>query len=187
MEAFFKTIAQFIKLSDAGKAALAAILQNETWPKGHLLLKPKTICRRIYFIERGLTRTFYFKDGKDITDWLSAETDFAGSMISFLTQMPDIRGIELLEPSVLWSFSHGDLKKLYDQHHEIERLGRLLTTHAYILVQQRFDESIFTTATERYNKLLQTNPSLIRRVPLGIIASYLGVTQETLSRIRAHH
>jgi CRP-like cAMP-binding protein len=187
MEAFFKTIAHFINLSDEGKAAFSAVLQHEERPKGHLLLKPNAVCRRIYFIEHGLTRTFYYKDGKDVTDWLSAENSFAGSMISFLTQTPDVRGVELLEASVLWSFAHGDLEKLYNRFHEIERLGRLLTNHAYILVQQRFDDLLFTTAIQRYNKLLQQHPSLIRRVPLGMIASYLGITQETLSRIRAQH
>jgi CRP-like cAMP-binding protein len=131
--------------------------------------------------------SFYFKEGKDITDWLSAEGTFAGSMISFLTQLPDVRGIELLEPSLLWSFGHEDLEKLYKQYHEIERLGRLLSNHAYILVQQRFDDLLFTTSMERYHKLLQQNPTIIQRVPLGMIASYLGITQETLSRIRAQH
>jgi CRP-like cAMP-binding protein len=108
-------------------------------------------------------------------------------MISFLTQTPDVRGVEVLEPSLLWSFSYGDLEKLYRQWHEIERLGRLLTNHAYILVQQRFDALLFSTATQRYQTLVQTHPTLVQRVPLGMIASYLGITQETLSRIRAQH
>src|SRR5215211_7078648 len=100
MEAFFQTIDQFLQLSAEGKNAFASILRNEAHPKGYVLLKPNSICRRLYFIEQGLTRTFYYKDGKDVTDWLSAENTFAGSMISFLTQMPDVRGVELLEPSV---------------------------------------------------------------------------------------
>src|SRR5215218_4391720 len=129
MEAFFQTIDQFLQLSAEGKSAFSLILQKEAQPKGHVLLKLGSICRRIYFIEQGLTRTFYYKDGKDVTDWLSAENTFAGSMISFLTQTPDVRGVELLEPSVLWSFSHAALETLYNQHHEIERLGRLLTNH----------------------------------------------------------
>lgn len=187
MEAFFRTIAQFLNLSAEGKAAFASILRKEEYAKGHLLLKPKSICRRVYFIEQGLTRTFYDKDGRDITDWLSAEGSFAGSMISFLTQRPDVRGVELLEPSLLWSFAYDGLEKLYRQSHELERLGRLLATHAYLLVQQRFDDLLFSTAAERYQKLLRHNPSLLQRVPLGMIASYLGVTPETLSRIRAQH
>lgn len=187
MEAFFQTVAQFMQLSTEGKAALAAVLQQEEWPRGHVLLKPNAICRRIYFIERGLTRTFYVKNGKDVTDWLSAENSFAGSMISFLTQTPDVRGIEVLEPSLLWSFAHTDLETAYRQYHEIERLGRLLTNQAYIQVQQRFDDLLFTTAAERYHKMMRYNPSFLQRVPLGMIASYLGITQETLSRIRAQH
>jgi CRP-like cAMP-binding protein len=185
MEAFFQAIDQFLKLSAEGKNAFSSILRKEEHAKGHLLLKPNSICRRVYFIEQGLTRTFYYKDGKDVTDWLSAENAFAGSMISFLTQTPDVRGVELLEPSVLWSFAYNDLEALYQHSHEIERLGRLLSSHAYILVQHRFDDLLFSSATERYRKLLQHNPTFLQRVPLGMIASYLGITQETLSRIRA--
>jgi hypothetical protein len=82
---------------------------------------------------------------------------------------------------------HDDLERLYKHHHDIERLGRLLVSFGLIQLQQRFDDLHFATAAQRYRTLLDSNPSFIRRVPLGMIASYLGVTQETLSRIRARH
>jgi len=187
MEPFFAFITQFTSLSEESREALSAVLQRMELPKGHDLLRPGGICQYFYFIEQGLTRTWYLKDGKDVTDWLSAENSIAVSIISFLTHQPDVRGIELLEPSVLWAVSHRDLENLYKRYHDIERLGRLLLAHGIIQLQQRFDDLHFATAAERYQKLVDASPSLLNRVPLGMIASYLGITQETLSRIRARH
>ena len=172
-------------MSAESRDALASILRKMDLPKDHRLVKQDSVCHYVYFIESGLTRTFYYKDGKDVTDWLSAEGDFACAIISFLTRRPDRRGIELLEDSVLWGMHHDDLERLYKQYHEIERLGRLLVGFGLIQVQQRFDDLHFATAAQRYQTLMDTNPTFIQRVPLGMIASYLGITQETLSRIRA--
>ena len=185
MDAFFSFIKQITPLSEESITAMGAVLQRLDLPKGHILLRPGAVCYHFYFIEQGLTRTWYIKDGKDITDWLSAENSFAVSIVSYLTGQPDIRGIELLEPSVLWAISRNDLERLYVLHHDIERLGRLLLSAGLIQMQQRFDDLHFAAALQRYRKLIDTNPSFINRVPLGMIASYLGITQETLSRIRA--
>jgi len=156
-------------------------------PRGHSLLRPGGICQHLYFIEQGLTRTYYIKDGRDITDWLIAENSIAVSIISFLTHQSDVRGIELLEPSVLWAISYNDLESLYKKYHDIERLGRLLLSAGMIQMQQRFVDLHFATARDRYQKLVDDNPSLLNRVPLGMIASWLGITQETLSRIRSRY
>ena len=88
---------------------------------------------------------------------------------------------------MLWAISNQDIENLYKQHHDIERLGRLLISHGVVQLQQRFDDLHFATAAERYQKLIAIHPSLINRVPLGMIASYLGITQETLSRVRSSH
>jgi len=184
---FFIFVNQVTPLSEEGREALAAVLQKMDLPKGHHLLRPGGICRHFYFIEQGLTRTYYVKNGKEVTDWLSPENSIAVSIISFLTHQPDVRGIELLEPSLIGAVSYSDLENLYKKHHDIERLGRLLLGHGIIQLQQRFDDLHFATAAERYQKLANATPSLLNRVPLGMIASYLGITQETLSRIRARH
>lgn len=187
MEALFSYINQITHLSEESADALTQVVQRLELPKGHELLRPGVICHHFYFIEKGLTRTWYIKNGKDVTDWLSAENTIAVSIVSFLTGLPDIRGIELLEPAILWAVSRTDLDHLYAQYHDLERLGRLLIGHGVIQIQQRFDDLHFATASQRYRKLMDTNPSFINRVPLGMIASYLGITQETLSRIRSKH
>lgn len=174
-------------LSEESKAMLSAILVRHELPRGRTLIKPNTTCDQVYFIEQGLARTYYIKEGKDVTDWLAAEGDFVVSVISFLTHQPDRRAVELLETSILWSLSYHGLEQLYQQSHEIERLGRLLVSTGLILVQQRFDDLHFSNAAQRYKHLLARNPSIINRVPLSYVASYLGISQETLSRIRARH
>ncbi|HEY8970509.1 MAG TPA: hypothetical protein VIM64_15495, partial [Puia sp.] len=82
MEKFFSRIGQFVQLSKESRDAMASVLRKMELPKGHVLVKQDSVCHYIYFIERGLTRTFYYKDGKDVTDWLSAEDMFACSIIS---------------------------------------------------------------------------------------------------------
>ena len=185
MEKFFDYIAQLCFLSEESKEMLANVLQHMEVKKGYELLRPGSICHNLYFIEEGLTRTWYLKDGKDVTDWISTENSFAVSLISFITRQPDRRGIETLEPSSLWSITHTQLENLYKISHDIERLGRLLISHGIVQVQQRFDDLHFYTAAERYEKLFKEHPALLNRVPIGMIASYLGISRETLSRIRS--
>jgi CRP-like cAMP-binding protein len=185
MNNFFKTVGENIILSPIAKEALASIISVQKYPKGHTLLRAGAVCRKIFFVEEGLTRTFYYKDGKDVTDWFSPENTFAVSIISLLTGKSDRRIIELLEPSVFCVIPYKKLEQLYLQYHEIERLGRLLANAGIVQMQQRFDELHFASGLERYKNFITAYPSLLQRVPLGMLASYLGITQETLSRIRA--
>jgi CRP-like cAMP-binding protein len=181
---FIAALSQVTPLTDKSLDALASKMVRLEHKAGHVLLRPGSVCDHLYFVEKGLTRTFYDKEERDITDWLSMEGEFACSILSFISRQPDRRGIELIEDSVLWRLAHSDLEELYTLHHDIERLGRLLVQMGLVQVQQRFDDLHFATAAHRYNHLMKTRPGLILRVPLGRIASYLGVTQETLSRIR---
>ena len=171
-------------MSDASKEALTSIGVTRKFDRKQLILKPQSVCNYVYFVESGLLRTFYEKDGRDVTDWLSPENSFSCSILSFINRIPDRRGIEAIEDSQVFALRYEDLNNLYNQYHEIERLGRMLYGLGVTQVQQRFDDLHFSSASERYRKLMDTHPTLIQRTPLGMIASYLGITQETLSRIR---
>lgn len=174
-----------IKISTQSRSVLLSHMTKESLPKGHVLVPIGGICRSVYYLEKGLTRTFYLKDGKEVTERFCAENSFTCSMTGYITNTPDGRQIELLEPSIVWSMPYEQLEKLYDEHHEIERLGRHIITSDLVIMHQRLSDLQFKNAEERYTNLLQSNPSLLQRVPLGIISSYLGITQETLSRIRS--
>lgn len=182
---FFDTIAPYVKLSPQSRSVLLSHMTKLSLPKGHVLVPIGGICRSVYYMEKGLTRTFYIKDGKEVTERFCAENTFSCSMTGYVTNTPDGRQIELLEPSIVWTMTYEKLEQLYDEHHEIERLGRYIITNDLITMHQRLNDLQFRNAEERYNLLLQSNPSLVQRVPLGLISSYLGITQETLSRIRA--
>jgi CRP-like cAMP-binding protein len=154
-------------------------------PKNEYLLSEGSTSRHLYFLQQGALRGYYTLDGKEITHWFGFENDFVTSFHSFITQEPSVENIQLLEGSILWAISKDTLTALFDQYHEIERLVRIIYEKYYIRLEERFVNAQFKTATERYEQLLQQTPHILERVPLGCIASYLGISQETLSRIRS--
>jgi CRP-like cAMP-binding protein len=174
-----------INLTDESKIALFSCFKKLELPKGHILVKPNEVCKDLYFIEKGAARIYYYKEDKDITDGFRGDQTLLLSMVSFIKQKPDKRGIELLENSVLWAISNKDLEMLCDKHPDIERLYRMVISAAVIMGQQRVDRMLFQTAQERYEDLIKTQKRIHELLTLGMIASYLGITQETLSRIRA--
>ncbi|TXJ26054.1 MAG: Crp/Fnr family transcriptional regulator [Chitinophagaceae bacterium] len=153
--------------------------------KNEFLLTEGKICRHLYFMEQGALRGFYNLDGKEITYWFAFEGDFVTSFHSFTTQQPAVENIQLLEGSVLWAISKETLMDLFNRFHEIERLVRIAYERYYVRLEERFVNAQFRTAAERYEQLIQQTPHIIERIPLGQIASYLGISQETLSRIRS--
>lgn len=181
MSSFFQHLPPISKES---REAMANIIQTFEYKKHDTILKENTTCHYLYFVAEGATRTYYNNDGKDITDWISLENTFACSIVSFITRKPDIRGIEALENCTLYALPHDELEELYKKHHEIEHIGRIVVSQGLVQMQQRFDDLHFKTAAQRYENLMRETPDIIRRFPLGIIASYLGITQETLSRTR---
>lgn len=187
MTTFFSEISKFVNLGIEASQALEGIIQHKNFLRKQLIVKPYSVCNYVYFVESGLLRTFYEKDGKDVTDWLSPENTFSCSILSFINRVPDRRGIEAIEDSEVSALHFDDLNRLYDQYHDVERLGRKLYGLGVTQVQQRFDDVHFSSASERYKKLMETNPTLIQRTPLSMIASYLGISQETLSRIRTSY
>jgi CRP-like cAMP-binding protein len=184
MEHLLTHIINYHPLPEAAKNALANCLVKKTMAKNELLLTEGRVCRHLYFLEKGALRGFYNLDGKEITHWFAFENDFVTSFHSFTTGKPAVENIQLLEGSVLWAISKEDITELFNQHHEIERLVRIAYEKYYIRLEERFVNAQFKTAKELYETLLIHNPHIVERVSLGCIASYLGISQETLSRIR---
>lgn len=170
-----------------GEALEAMLNAWQHWdcPRDYLLLREQTVSDYIYFVEQGAVRIFYFKHGKDITEWIALDEQFFLSINSFFQRQPSRLIIQTLEPSLVWGIHHNTLMQLADQYHAIEKLLRKMVTGSLILSQQRMESIQFETAQERYARLLAYTPDIINRVPGIYIASFLGITKETLSRIRS--
>lgn len=164
----------------------AGIVKEETCSKNHVLHHSGEVCNRFFILRKGISRVFYYKDGKDITCWLSFENDVFTAVDSFFQKKKSKYTIEVLEEdSVIWSVKRSDMEPLYLKHPDFERVVRLFFQQAYIDLAERIDSLQFHSAQERYQILMDKNPSVLQRVPLGHVASYLGMTQETLSRVRS--
>ena len=108
-----------------------------------------------------------------------------GTLVSFVTRQADRRGIHLLEPSVLYALDHHQLETLCSKFHEIETMARRMMGLGLVQLQAKLDDLSFASALQRYQTLVDKNPGIAERVPLGMLASYIGITQETLSRVRS--
>ena len=150
-----------------------------------MLVREGERCKDLFFINKGLLRGFYFDEAREITSWFSEENEFATCFYSFITNEPSYEYIQSIEDVDLIRISFSDLQKLYTQFPETERIGRIITESYYIKLDERIINIQFKSAKERYHKLLSSKPNLLQRASLGQIASYLGITQETLSRIRS--
>lgn len=159
--------------------------QHWSVPKEYLLVREKEVADYIFFIKKGIARIYYYKNDKEITEWIAMDEQFFLSITSFFNRVPSHLIIQTLEASEVYGIHYNDFMRLADKHHEVERLLRKLVTGSLILSQIRMDSIQFETAQQRYERLLQTSPHIIQRVPLSYIASFLGVTLETLSRIRS--
>lgn len=182
---FFEGISKFVTLNNESKKALLSAMSKQNFCKGSVLLTYETVCKNVYYIEKGLTRTLYLKDGKEITEKFNAENSFTCSMVSYMTKKSDDKQVELLEDSIIWVIPFTELEKLYDKYHDIERLGRYIVSLELVEMYQRLNDIQFKSALERYQRFQISNKFLLQRIPLSMIASFLGITQETLSRIRS--
>lgn len=185
MEHLLAMIQRLHPVSEPLEAALRQTLRRQAFPRRHWLLQPGQVSDRIYFIEQGVARGYYLKEDREVTSWFMKESDFIISIVSFYTRQPAQEYIELLEDSVLWSITADQLQHLYDAFPEFNQTGRLLTERYYMLSELRAQNLRMQSARERYAHLLADFPAIFRRVPLKYIASHLGLSPETVSRLRA--
>ena len=153
--------------------------------KKQFILKRGHICYNIYFIQQGLVRCFYTKEEREISSWFMCEGDVVISVESFFKQQPSYESIQALEDCAVCYISYRDLQYAYDTFPEFNITGRVLTEKYYMLSEQRLHSIRKQSALEKYRFLMEHHPDLIRRVPSKYLSSYLGITEEHLSRIRA--
>lgn len=185
MEEFITYLKNISPLKEESSSDFLSKCKKFSFQKGHYLVKAGQVSQYLYFVKSGIGKVFYLKDGKELIDWISDEGNLLTSVTSFLTHQPSKHYVKLMEDSELVGISYNDIESLFSKHHDMERLGRQLSIMALIQLQERINSMQFETAKERYDNFLIQFPNCINRIPLGDLASYLGMTQVTLSRVRA--
>ncbi|WP_303311524.1 Crp/Fnr family transcriptional regulator [Hymenobacter sp. BT730] len=185
MEAFLTLCEAIQPLSEPLRRALQQLVKPETVAARSYLLQPGQTANRLYFLEQGLVRGFYLKEGKEVTAWFMQEGDFVISIHSFFSRQPSHEYLQALTDCTFWSLTYEQLQQLYREFPEFNFIGRALTEKYYVLSEQRALHLRMYSAAERYEQLLTHFPGIFQRVPLKMLASHLGMSPETLSRLRA--
>ncbi|MCF1749965.1 Crp/Fnr family transcriptional regulator [Mariniradius sediminis] len=185
MESLQQLFGRFLALPQESQNKLESILTEKTLQKGELWIQEGEICDKIGFIERGLMRSFYYKDKKDITISFSTKGEFISSMSSFISRMPSYESAEALEICQVIEFQYDQLMPLLTEDRHVAYLYQRILEQNYIELEEHLIFSKFKSAKERYLELMETKPYIIHKASVGQIASYLDMSLETLSRIRA--
>lgn len=184
MQLILQTLEEYGPLSDALKDALTNAFVRKEIPKGTCILEEGRVCQHLGIIERGLVRYFGYKEGKDVTFEFACEFDCCIGLMSYVKQEPSFEYIETLEDSVIYFIHRDKLEHLFDEYPRLNfNFRKILELYCVNAEEQAYLLQCHTTK-ERYLYLLEQWPDLFARVSLGHIASYLGMTQANLSRIR---
>ncbi len=184
MEELLSLIAARTTVGPDLEQAITDAFQVEQFAEGDMLLSEDRYCRKLYFIQSGMARTFHYHDGKDVSTWFYDRGHFLTSWYGFLKQQPSLESIEVVEDLQALTITFERYNQLVEGHLDFERFTRRLMEDQIAFLEYFYQGFMFLSAKEKYDQLLQHFPDITLRVKLGHIASFLGITQETLSRIR---
>ena len=163
----------------SGLCTLQSLQKNqELQPIGHT-------CKTIYFVNKGMLRICYLKNGVDITESFEPENSIVARAESLFAGIPSKKAICAVEDTEVVAINVPKLFALFDAHPNLERLFRKVFEQQHVRTIHRLESLQFNTPEERYQQLLDEQPNILLRAPLKHIATYLGITQVSLSRIRA--
>lgn len=163
---------------------LESILVAKKFAKNEKILTEGETCENIYWIVKGLVRQFYYKNGKELTEYMATENNICMCIESLFLEQPTHLQIMAIEPTILYCLPKARLEAVAMKSVNIQILYRKILEESLILSQVRADMLRFESAIDRYQKLVKRSPQLVLRAPLVYIASYLQMTPETLSRVR---
>jgi CRP-like cAMP-binding protein len=178
-------INEVIDLPDDQLSLLLSCAKTCELRKGQAVLKEGEICRSFYLVEKGYLRTHFNKNGLPINLDFTFEGNFTSNLKSYRNRKPSEVTIEAGEDALVWIFCFDPISQDFESHPQVARFIRRLALRLLLSSQEHSDVFKIYTPTERYRYIEKNNPLLLQRISLSQIASYVGVTRETLSRIRA--
>ena len=182
---FKNFIRQITPISDTEFEQTVVFFTEKTLQKGDFFVKQDKICRQIAFINKGTLRTFYISDkAEETTSCFCTENSLTTSYKSFILQQPSNLSIQALEDTELLIIDYEHLQKLYSTSIVWQNIGRAVAEKEYIVMEQYASVLNNETAKEKYLRLLKEQPTVLQKANVEDIASYLGITRRTLSRIR---
>ena len=184
MENIIKKIKQDYPVSDQSIDLLVPCLKPHRFPKKYQLIKEGIYCKVAYFIEKGMTRSYWLVDGEEITTSFSFEGGIVFSMDELYYNKMSEEFVETLEDVVVYRISLDKLRRLFETNIELANWGRIIHQDEYRRLHRSHKERLTLSAKERYEEFRQQFPQVNQRAQLGYIASYLGITLSTLSRLR---
>ena len=185
MQVLIDSISHYINPSSSLIDSLSERIKTVKFNKGDLVHNANKICKHSYFIVSGMFRLYYIKpDGKEVSDFFATDKAWINSPVSFMQQKLDVYYMDAIEDSVALALGVEDLVYLFDRFPEMERYSRLDMGAFFGHVMNRLASFRFTTAEEKYQHFCLAYGDTKQRIPAHMIASYMGITQETLSRIR---
>lgn len=177
---------QRVSLSSSEVNAITQCLVAKQYERGESIIHQDKVCDYIAILQKGIVRFYYYKDdGTEVTQCFHFPGSFMSAYSSFLSGTPSFENAQALTNTEVLLLQKSDLNRLYLSYPNIEKVGKIITEKMYMELEQRIMSLQCNSAEERYRNLLQNEtPEIIKNIPLKHIASYLGVTAETLSRIR---
>jgi CRP/FNR family transcriptional regulator, anaerobic regulatory protein len=164
---------------------LAPLFTRKKIQAGQNLLRPGQVCRHSFILEKGIVRNYFYKEGKEITSWFDFEGEFVGSLHSYYSQTPSEEGVETITDSIILEMSFEKFDLLSKSNPAFKKLIDIVTLYFIHNLESRGRILQAYSAQERYDLFLEKHPEAINTIPLKFIASFLGITPETLSRIKS--
>ena len=180
-----QNIARYVSLSDTEKEKLISIIRTTKIKKRQFIDQPGYTCKYRNYVVKGAFRSYFIdNDGKEHTVQIAVEDWFVSDFYSYITQTPDTLYVEALEDSTIQQMTYDDIEGLCKEIHALSEYFRVSTEKAFAFSRKRALSNLSMTAEEKYLELLERYPDIVRRVPQKVIASYLGMTPEFMSKIR---
>lgn len=186
MENIIRKIRTYYPVSKEALEALVSLFERVVFPSRTIIIYAGKLDRKVYFIEKGITRSYVLHNGKQLTTWFSKEGDAACGSWDLYRHKAGFEYVETLEETTVYSISVEQLDELYRSYIDLANWMRVLQQENFLRLQDMHIRRLSWSAQERYEYLTRECPEIIRRANLGYIASFLGVTQQSLSRIRAN-